>query len=282
MSKLLSPRAGAPVIRDVGERSALVGGQRVGRARRRHSRRRAHLRIAVVAVVAVTLGTSGGASGARWLLTSPRFRVATIDVRGANRISGERVVQVAGLVPGTNVFRVDPRAVVARVEAMPEIRRAELIRELPNRLTLVIEERRPFTLVHGDRLHWLDEDGHVIGDARQAVATSVPVIGGLTEDEIASMASGPTPRVRDALALIRTLLRNGSRLVADISEIDVGHGDGPVLYTMDGVEIRLGSDDWTDRLARLEGVLAQIAGQDSRVSVVDLRFRDQVVLTRGG
>ncbi len=282
MSKLLSPRAGAPVIRDVGERSALVGGQRVGRARRRHSRRRAHLRIAVVAVVAVTLGTSGGASGARWLLTSPRFRVATIDVRGADRISGERVVQVAGLVPGTNVFRVDPRAVVARVEAMPEIRRAELIRELPNRLTLVIEERRPFTLVHGDRLHWLDEDGHVIGDARQAVATSVPVIGGLTEDEIASMASGPTPRVRDALALIRTLLRNGSRLVADISEIDVGHGDGPVLYTMDGVEIRLGSDDWTDRLARLEGVLAQIAGQDSRVSVVDLRFRDQVVLTRGG
>jgi len=53
-----------------------------------------------------------------------------------------------------------------------------------------------------------------------------------------------------------------------------------VLYTVDGVEVRLGSEDWDERLARLEGVLAQIATQDVRA--VDLRFRDQVVFQRGG
>jgi cell division septal protein FtsQ len=82
-----------------------------------------------------------------------------------------------------------------------------------------------------------------------------------------------------AVALIRSLLRAGSSLAAEISEIDMSRAEGPVLYTVDGVEVRLGTEDWDERLARLEGVLAQVATQD--VSGVDLRFKDQVVLRRG-
>ena len=48
---------------------------------------------------------------------------------------------------------------------------------------------------------------------------------------------------------------------------------------MAGVEVRLGAEEWDERLARLEGVLAQVATQD--VNGVDLRFKDQVVLNRG-
>jgi cell division septal protein FtsQ len=55
--------------------------------------------------------------------------------------------------------------------------------------------------------------------------------------------------------------------------------EGPVLYTVDGVEVRLGTEQWEERLARLEGVLAQVATGD--VQGVDLRFRDQVVLKKG-
>jgi cell division septal protein FtsQ len=61
--------------------------------------------------------------------------------------------------------------------------------------------------------------------------------------------------------------------------------EGPVLYTLDGIEVRLGSEQWEERLARLEGVLAQLAaheGQRGAVTAVDLRFRDQVVLRNGG
>jgi cell division septal protein FtsQ len=61
--------------------------------------------------------------------------------------------------------------------------------------------------------------------------------------------------------------------------------EGPVLYTLDGIEVRLGTEHWDERLARLEGVLAQLATQTSAasaVTAVDLRFRDQVVLQNGG
>jgi cell division septal protein FtsQ len=48
-----------------------------------------------------------------------------------------------------------------------------------------------------------------------------------------------------------------------------------------GVEVRLGSEDWDERLARLEGVLAQDSVREGAIRAVDLRFRDQVVLQGG-
>jgi cell division septal protein FtsQ len=85
---------------------------------------------------------------------------------------------------------------------------------------------------------------------------------------------------------VRTLLRSGSALTAEISEIDMSRREGPVLYTVDGIEVKLGSEQWEERLARLEGVLARIASRtdavEGEVTAVDLRFKDQVVLRRGG
>ena len=278
MSKgLISPRARGQAPAEWAERSTLVTGQRVG-ARRRVRRRRSFKGTgrAVLALLAVALLA---AAGLRWALTSPRFAVDAVEVRGASRVPVARILSTAGIAPGANLWSVDTRAVVARIEGMPEIRRADLIREMPNHLTIVVEERRPFTLVHAGRLHWMDEDGRVLGEEARAVAPEVPVISGLSEDELASMRTAPGPKARAAIQLIRALLRSGSTLTAEISEIDMSRAEGPVLYTVDGVEVRLGAEEWDERLARLEGVLAQVATQD--VNGVDLRFKDQVVLKRG-
>jgi cell division septal protein FtsQ len=230
--------------------------------------------------VAAALAVLAGAGAAwRWLVTSPRFVIETVEVRGASRVPPARIADAAGIAPGTSLWAVDRQQALARVTAMPEIRRADLIRELPNRVTILVEERRPFTLVHAGRLHWLDEEGRVLGEETHAAATEVPVISGLSEEELVTMRTAPGPRARTAIALIRALLRSGGRLAAEISEIDVSRPEGPVLYTVDGVEVRLGPDDWEARLARLAGVLGQVATQD--VGLVDLRFKDQVVLGRG-
>ena len=274
---LLSPRGGGSLA-DLGERTPLVARQRVSAARRR-ARALARLtrRAAVAAVLVGGIGLV--LVGARWVVTSPRFAVATVDVRGASRVPVPRILAAAAIAPGANLWTLDSGAVAARVASLPEIRRADVVRELPNHVTIVVEERRPFTLVHAARLHWMDEDGRVLGEEGRAVSPGAPVISGLTEEELASMRTAPGPKARAAVTLIRTLLRSGTALASEISEIDMSRPEGPVLYTVDGVEVRLGAEDWDERLARLEGVLAQVATQD--VSGVDLRFKDQVVLRRG-
>jgi cell division protein FtsQ len=276
---LISPRAPPAALADFGRGSVAVSGQRVGRVRRHPPRRPVRWAWIVGGVGAVALFAVSVVLATHWALTSPRFAVTAVEVRGASRVPPQRILEVSGIVNGANLWRIDPQVVRARLEDLPEIRRADVVRELPNRVSIVVEERRPFTLVHAGRLHWLDEEGRVLGEESHAVAPEVPVISGLSEDELASMRTAPGPRARQAITLIRALLRTGSSLASEISEIDMSRPEGPVLYTVDGVEVRLGSEEWEERLARLEGVLAQVATQD--VNGVDLRFRDQVVLRKG-
>jgi cell division septal protein FtsQ len=79
--------------------------------------------------------------------------------------------------------------------------------------------------------------------------------------------------------LLHVLERTSGRLAARVSEIDLSRPHGPVLYLVDGIEVRVGSDAWSDRLARLDGVLGELDARGERVASIDLRFRDQVVLT---
>jgi len=278
-SGLVSPRNRASALADMGERSAFVAGQRIGKARRPRPARRARLRRLVIGVLATMVITAGGGAGLHWLLTTPRFGVASVEVRGVSRVPPDQILAAAAIQRGTNIFKLDTIGVTGRVESLPEVRRADVVRELPNRVVISVEERRPFTLVHGGRLHWMDEEGRLLGASPEAVAPPMPVISGLSAEELASMRTAPGPKARAAIGVIRALLRSGNGLTAEISEIDMSRREGPVLYTVDGVEVRLGTEDWDERLTRLEGVLAQIATQDVRA--VDLRFRDQVVFQRG-
>lgn len=275
---LISPRAGLTTLGDLGERSAFVRHQRVGRPRRPRTRRRVRW-LRTVGLGALFGGTAlAVVAGWLWLMTSPVFAVTTVDVQGTSRVPPARILRAAGIASGSNLWTLDVGGARARIEDLAEIQRADIIRELPNRVTILVEERRPFTLVHAGRLHWMDEEGRVLGEEPRAVTPEVPLISGLTEEEIATMRAAPSPKARAAVALIRALLRSGSTLASEISEIDMSRPDGPVLYTVDGVEVRLGHEHWEERLARLEGVLAQVATQDVRG--VDLRFRDQVVLRK--
>jgi cell division protein FtsQ len=275
----LSPRAIHRAYEDISERPALIVSQRVRRAAARRARRR----IAATLTGLAAAGALGaGALAAHFVLTAARFAVTAVDVRGASRVAPRAIAEAAAIAPGTNLLRLRTDEVERRVEALPAIRHAEVIRSWPNRVTIVVEERRPFTLVHAGRLHWVDEEGVPVGVEREAVAPRAPVISGLTPDELAVMRERPSPRAQEAIALIRMLLRSGSSLVDQISEIDVSRPDDPVLYTVDGVEVRLGADNWDGRLARLEGVLGQLAAAPEPVTSIDLRFRDQVVLNGGG
>jgi cell division protein FtsQ len=266
------------VLADMGERSVFVAGQRVGRSKRPRPARRARVCRLLGVVLAIVVITAVGGAALHWLLTTQRFAVASVEVRGVSRVPADQILAVAAIPRGTNIFKLDTMGVIGRVESLPEIRRADVVRELPDRVVISVEERRPFTLVHGGRLHWMDEEGRLLGASPEAVAPPMPVISGLSADELASMRTSPGPKARAAIGVIRALLRSGTGLTAEISEIDMSRREGPVLYTIDGVEVRLGTEDWDERLARLEGVLTQIATQDVRT--VDLRFRDQVVFQR--
>src|SRR5258705_140953 len=126
-SGLSSPRSRASVLADMGERSAFVARQRVGRSKRPRPGRRARLRRLVgVALTIMAVAVVGGAA-LHWLLTTQRFAVASVEVRGVSRVPPDQILAVAAIPPGTNIFRLDTMGVTGRREALPEVRPADVL-----------------------------------------------------------------------------------------------------------------------------------------------------------
>src|SRR5262249_56125730 len=83
-SGLSSPRSRAAALADMGERSAFVARQRVGRPKRLRPGRRARVRrLCGIALTIVAVAAAGGAA-LRWLLTTPHFAGAQVEVRGVS------------------------------------------------------------------------------------------------------------------------------------------------------------------------------------------------------
>ncbi|OGL20377.1 MAG: hypothetical protein A3G97_11895 [Candidatus Rokubacteria bacterium RIFCSPLOWO2_12_FULL_69_21] len=274
---ILSPRHAPGELGDMAERSPLITGQRVRHRLRRRLGRALAVALRLAGIILLLAGAAAVVAAAvQWLLTSPRFAVAVVEVQGTSRLSPAEVREAAAISPGENLFRLNAEEVVARLRQLGPVKRAEVIRSFPNRVTLVVEERVPFTLAQAGRLYWLDEDGVSLGPEPRAVTPRLPVITGIRPEETRS-GGAAAEDARAAVSLIRSMLRTGSPLTREISEIHMSGADGPVLYTVDGVEVRLGTVDWEDRLGRLEGVLAQIRSLGEPMEYVDLRFRGQVV-----
>jgi cell division septal protein FtsQ len=129
----------------------------------------------------------------------------------------------------------------------------------------------------GGRLHWLDEEGVLVAPEPRAVTPGLPLLSGLSPADLGSGGTPASDRAVAAIGLLRTLLRSRSPLLPRLSEIDVGRPDGWVFHTVEGTEIRLGSEQWEEQLARLEGFLDRISSRKEPVDYVDLRFKDLVV-----
>lgn len=301
-SGVLTPRGAAHGgLADLAEPTVAMADQRLDRRRRRRRMVRLARRGGAWLCVALLMVALGGAlaSGGRWFLTAPRFAVERVEVAGQIQLTPDQVIAASGLTPGQNLFGLDARRAVAGVEALPMVRRAEIVRAFPNRVTLLVEERQPFVLVHAGGLqrpagdfhrpeggfhwpeggfHWVDEQGMPLGPETRAIVLAAPLVSAAGVGDVAAAGRTPSERVAAGVALVRTLMRAQNPLLTEISEVDVSRPEGLVLYMLDGVEVRLGSEDWDDRLGRLGGVLAQLRASGQRATSIDLRFRDQVVL----
>ncbi|MGH7321509.1 MAG: cell division protein FtsQ/DivIB [Candidatus Rokuibacteriota bacterium] len=276
---LLGPRARPGPPRDVATRGALI-------ARQRHSARRLARRClrAVGGTLIVVLGLAAaglaGVAAVHGLRTASWFAVREVEVIGARRLSEALVRDAAGIAPGTNLFAVDPETVEDRVEALAGVKSVRVVRRLPDRLAVVLHERDPYALVNApgaDALYWIDPAGHLVGREPHPGAPPLPILSGV--ELPGSQADTPvSDRLRVGLALLRAIQRTGDRAAGRISEIDLDQPEGPILYTVDGVAVRVGQGAWAERLARLEGVLGDLEERGERVEWIDLRFRDQVVL----
>lgn len=272
---LSGPRTRPAPPADLASRSRLIGKQR-HRARLGIRALRVLLRALVLGLTLTGLAVAGFVAW-DWVRRTPLLATRAVEVAGARRLDEATVRAAAAIEPGTNLLAVDVAATEARLAGLPGVRRAHVVRHLPGRVTVLLEEREPYALVNAGGLHWVDAEGYLVTTDARPGAIGLPILSGIGAP--APGTAEPSEGLRAGLALLHVLERTSGRLAARVSEIDLARAHGPVLYLVDGIEVRLGTDAWSDRLARLDGVLGELDARGERVASIDLRFRDQVVLT---
>ena len=272
---LSGPRTRPAPPADLASRSRLISNQR-RRTRLASRSLRALARLFVVGVILSGLGMAAFVAW-DWARRTPLLATRAVEVTGTRRLDEATVRAAAAIEPGVNLFAIDVAATEARIAELPGVRRAHVVRHLPGRVTIILEEREPYALVNAGGLQWVDADGYLVAADARPGAIGLPILTGIGTP--AAGTAPPSDGLRAGLAVLHALQRTSARLAARVSEVDLSRAHGPVLYLVEGVEVRLGTDGWPDRLARLDGVLGDLDARGERVASIDLRFRDQVVLT---
>jgi cell division septal protein FtsQ len=272
---LSGPRSRSAPPADLASRSRLIANQR-RRTRLASRSLRTLARLLVLSVVLSGLGVAAFVAW-DWARRTPLLATREVEITGARRLDEATVRAAAAIEPGVNLFAIDVADTEARLAELPGVRRAHVVRHLPGRVTLILEEREPYALVNAGGLHWVDADGYLVATDARPGAIGLPILTGVGAP--AAGTAPPSEGLRAGLAVLHVLQRTSARLAARVSEVDLSRAHGPVLYLVDGIEVRLGTDGWGDRLARLDGVLGELDARGERLASIDLRFRDQVVLT---
>ena len=146
--------------------------------------------------------------GIEHLAVAAGFGVKRITVTGQLHATDAAITAALGAGPDTMMLGFDTDAAKARLEAVPWIRHAQVMRLLPSTLQVVVEERTPYAVWqnHG-QTYVVDAEGVVLAPAlREAYAGLPLVVGEGAGKNAAQLFDQLTPfgdLTKDVIAAIR-------------------------------------------------------------------------------
>ena len=139
----------------------------------------------------------------------PAFAVTQVQVQGLRQLSEQRVLQQLDLY-GQNILMLPIEAMQATLTEDPWIRRVDIQRSLPGRITVYVEEREPAALWQANGTTYLaDMDGTMLDPAGDQ--THLPFIRDLDGATPARGEKKDGSIVALAVALTNVLPRNSGK-----------------------------------------------------------------------
>jgi cell division protein FtsQ len=234
---------------------------------------------------ALVIGVSAGVAWAarRHIVESPRFLVTDIVVSGAKRRTAEDLQAEAGIARGQNVFTVDLDRARARLLADPWISEVSLARRLPGTILLQVTEREAAAIVAVSDTYLATREGEIFKRLELGDPSDLPVVTGVTSDQIVQDRTGIAPMIRRALDLVSDYEHAPLASRAPLEEIHLDH-DGSVSLVVgkDGVRIALGVPPFRKKLQEAAQVIAELdrRGAKAETIMIDNEARPDRVVVR--
>jgi cell division protein FtsQ len=207
--------------------------------------------------------------------------VRVADCEGNRIVPREAILRQAAVPKNVKLVEVDLGTVRARVKQNPYFREVAVVRDLPDRILIRVDERVPVAMVIADRTMYVDAEGVIMPAIRSEYAFDLPVITGAAS--VQECRPGKTivhPVLREALQIVLASQQLSNSVSRRISEIHVQPNGELLLYTAEyGIPVLFGRGNIVDKLTLLEGFWTGVVSSrgGNALRSVDIRFADQVV-----
>jgi cell division protein FtsQ len=270
---------------DVDEESPFLRGQkRISVRRGPLPKKTAHRLLWGLAALAIA-GLATVAAGAiyRYSEHSWQFRIDSsedIEIAGTHNVTHAQVLEIFGADIGRNIFFVPLAQRKAQLEQVPWVESASVMRFVPNRIKVEIQERTPvaFTRV-GSHIALIDAAGVVMElPLASRRKFSFPVILGMSAGESLSTRAARMKTYND---LVRQLDSGSGHYSQDLSEVDLSDPDDVKVVANDpqgAVLVHLGSSNFLERYKVYVTHLREWRQQFNPVESVDLRYDRQIIV----
>lgn len=215
--------------------------------------------------------TAGFLLGYDWIIRSPYLAVRETVVRGCKELTEKDILTLAAIRPSPNILALNPEAITRRIRANPWIQEVFVGREFPDRLVIVVRERKAVALLQREgALYLLDSEGEPFKKLEPGDEANLPVLtgfvnGGRTNDAL----------VKQSIVLLNYLA--GSKDAPAIGAVSEVHGNetfGLSLFTDTGLCLQLGFDGFENKFQRLTPVMADLDRKNRKVGFLLIDLSD--------
>jgi cell division protein FtsQ len=234
-------------------------------------RQRRWLRTALVLSIVVVGGASSAMLAGNWLLQrflyeNPKYALTHIEVEESGRLRRDRILEWAQIPQDCNLLALDLGIVRGRLEDQPQVASVEVRRELPNRLIIRVQERRPLARVVcesplrslGSTMFLLDREGFVIRPQAGETAEYLPEIRGVQLTDVVPGRRLEVPEVICALHLLQLVEMSQFKEDVEIVSVDVAQSGRLMAGLPMGAKVWFSNDSQVlpqqlDRLRKISG-----------------------------
>lgn len=215
------------------------------------------------------------AAGRSFLQRSGYFRLHSVEVRDT-ALNQENLSSVKSqllyLYGGTNIFSINLKSIAQSIErTYPDVKDIVVRIALPDKLVVTMKVRKPVAAVmQASKLYPVDEDAYVVPRVDSAALADLPVIRGVAirygERNGKKIMSG---NLKLAINLLKEARRARLVMRYGIESIDASD-PGRISFTLrNGVQIRIGAEDFAGRLQILEKTM-----KDPRLVMDSIEYID--------
>jgi cell division protein FtsQ len=205
-----------------------------------------------------------GKRAVRVALAEAGFTLDHVEVRGARNAEAEQVAATLAVEPGALIFDFDLAAAKERVETLSWVEDAVVLRLLPDRVVILVDERQPLAL-------WGSPEGVVVLDAEgEAVQGADPI----SFDGLPRLDGAAAPHAAGELS---AALARRPALAGRVDSFERVGGRRWDLRLEGGLLVRLPEGGVEAALDELESLEALGGVLELPLSVLDLRGEDVVM-----